>query len=295
MAARTGLNGARGTDGALASFCVGRGGRVAGHGTSRRGRRGHRGRNRVRELAAVPLLARPLVRQPGRHGHHPGQRREPDPGLAVQPGLDRFPVQPGRVQRRHLHRREERLLLRAQRDHRRDHLEALHRCCAEADLRAAGLHGHGHRGPRPHHGKPGDLRLRRDRVPVRDERGGRHRRVAPGSGRHPVHHGERLLRVELAAGHRRQHLRRDQLAVRRAAGARRAVGVQPGQRRSGEHVLHHAAAVGRRQHLVERGHRRPVDLCHHRQWLQRPARTIDRCGRGAGSGQRPGALEQTVR
>ena len=181
------------------------------------------------------------------------------------PGYDRLPVQPGRVRRRHLHRREERLLLRAQRDHRRGHLEAVHRRRAEADLREAGLHLHGHGGPGPNHGQPDDLRLRRHRVPVRDEHRGRHRRVAPGRGRRPVHHGERLLRVELAAGHRRQHLRRDQLAVRRAAGTRRPGRVQPGQRGAGEHALHHAAGFGRREHLVQRGHRRPVDLRHHRQ------------------------------
>ena len=41
--------------------------------------------------------------------------------------------------------------------------------------------------------------------------------------------------------------------------------VQPGQRGAGEHVLDHATGHGRRQHLVEPGDRRPVDLHHHRQ------------------------------
>src|SRR5262250_1865025 len=120
------------------------------------------------------------------------------------------------------------------------HLEAVHRLCPAPDLRGAGLHGHGHGGHRPGDGESDDLRLRRDRVPVRDERGGRDRCVASGGGRPAVHHGQRLLRLELAAGLQRQRLRGDQLPVRRAACARRPGRVQPGQRRPQENVLYNA-------------------------------------------------------
>ena len=147
----------------------------------------------------------------------PGQ---PGPGAVLQPDRRRW----GGV-----HRRRHRLVLQAERGHGRRRSQGVHRLPAETDLRGAGLRLHRHGGGGSERWPGHCLRRCAGWLPVRDAGERPVADVAVGD-RHPVHHGQRLLRVVVPDGGQRQDLHWQRVPLRQPADPRRPGRLRPGHR-----------------------------------------------------------------